>query len=62
MSSNTPRGLRTRDRPTAAQIQNERVTARIIRNSDGTRHKEYRVGSRVYGSLEELQAALGGFP
>lgn len=43
----------------AVQLQNERVTARIVRKSDGTHHKEYHVNGRVYGSLTALQDALG---
>lgn len=37
-----------------------RVTARLRRTEDGEVHREYRVGGVAYGSLEALQAALGG--
>ena len=37
-----------------------RVTARLRRTADGDVHREYRVGGVAYGSLEALQAALGG--
>lgn len=39
--------------------ENERVTARIVREGDGTTHHQYSVGGRVYESLTELRAALG---
>lgn len=61
MSTETTRGLRTRDRP-EAQTKNERVTARIVRESDGTTRKEYSAGGRSYGSLDALKQALAGRP
>jgi len=36
-----------------------RVTARLHRTEAGEVHQEYVVGEAVYGSVEELQAALG---
>jgi hypothetical protein len=32
------------------------VTARIVREDDGTRHREYHANGRVYGSLDALLA------
>jgi len=55
MSSKTPRGLSTRER-TDESLQNQRVTARIVREPDGTRHHEYQANSRVYDSLDALLA------
>lgn len=52
-------GSRKRGPTAEAQIQNERVTARIVRESDGTHHKEYHANGRVYESLTALQNALG---
>ncbi|WP_193366324.1 hypothetical protein [Halosimplex carlsbadense] len=43
-------------------LQNQRVTARIVRKNDGTTRREYRIGGRVYHSLEALRDALGGRP
>lgn len=37
-----------------------RVTARMRRTADGEVHREYLAGGVAYGSLEALQAALGG--
>lgn len=39
---------------------NTRVTARLRRTADGEVYREYRVGGVAYGSLEALEAALGG--
>jgi len=57
MESKTAAGLESRDRP-KAPAENQRVTARIVRESGGTTHREYCAGGRSYGSLEALQAAL----
>jgi len=46
--------------PTEAPIQNERVTARIVRKDDGTTHHRYHVGGRVFKSLAALRTALEG--
>lgn len=37
-----------------------RVTARVVRTEDGDTFCEYEAGGIAYGSLEALQAALGG--
>jgi hypothetical protein len=59
MSSKARKGLE--DGPTAeAPTENERVTARIVREDDGTTHHRYHVGGRVFESLTALRAALGG--
>jgi hypothetical protein len=56
MNVNARKGLQ--DGPTAeVQTQKQRVTARIVQEDDGTTRTEYRVGGRVYGSLEALRAA-----
>ena len=57
MESKTTAGLQSPARP-AVSTQNTRVTARIVREDDGTIRKEYRVSGRVYASLEELSSAL----
>jgi hypothetical protein len=59
MATNASRTLQGSARPEAL-TKNERVTARIVRESDETTHHEYRVGGRVYGSLDALNAALEG--
>jgi len=59
MSTNAPAGFESRERPTVP-TENERVTARIDREDDGTIHHEYRAGGRAFGSLEALNAALEG--
>jgi len=48
--------------PTEAPTKNERVTARIVRESDGTTRTEYNVSGRVYGSLEAVRDAVGRLP
>jgi hypothetical protein len=48
--------------PTEAPTQNQRVTARIVREDDGTTRTEYRAHGRLYDSLEALRDALGGRP
>jgi len=57
MRTKTTAGLQSRARPKAV-AQNQRVTARIVREGDGTTRTEYRVGGRVYGSLKAVRAAL----
>lgn len=42
------------------QTTDARVTARIRRTESGEVHREYLVGGVAYGSIEALQAALGG--
>lgn len=59
MATNASAGFESRASQ-AAPTENNRVTARIVRADDGTKHHEYRVGGRVYGSLEALNAALSG--
>jgi len=61
MRTKTTAGLQSRARP-EAPTENQRVTARIVREDDGTTRKEYRAGGRVYGSLESLRDALSGRP
>lgn len=56
MSSNVS-GSRKRGPTTEAPTENKRVTARIVREDDGTTRTQYRVGGRIYGSLEALRAA-----
>jgi hypothetical protein len=56
MSKNAS-GSRKRGPTTEAPTRNKRVTARIVREDDGTTHTEYRVSGRVYGSLEALKGA-----
>lgn len=59
MSSKARKGLQ--DGPTAeAPIHNERVTARIVREDDGTTHHRYHVDGCVYESLAALKTALEG--
>lgn len=58
MQSKTTAGLESLARP-AESTENERVTARIVREDDGTTHHQYSIGGRVYGSLTELRVALG---
>jgi len=41
-------------------VRDTRVTARIRRTEDGEVKREYRAGGVAYGSLEALQADLGG--
>jgi hypothetical protein len=45
--------------PAEAPTENERVTARIVREDDGTTHHRYHVGGKVFESLTALRAALG---
>ena len=59
MTTKVSAGLESPVRP-EAPTENERVTARIVRESDGTTYHEYRVGGRVYGSLDALNEALEG--
>ena len=51
-------GVRKSTPTSVASSTNERVTARIVRESDGTTHHEYQVGTDTYGSLEALSARL----
>lgn len=47
--------------PTAAEsTQNHRVTARTVRNADGSTRTVYRVDGREVGSRAELEAVMGG--
>jgi len=58
MRDEDPTGLQTPDRQVVPH-QNQRITARIVREDDGTQHREYRVNGLVYGSLGALNEALG---
>jgi hypothetical protein len=54
MATNDRTGLQTPDRQ-AEPLQNMRVTARIVREDDGTQRTEYRANGRVYPSLAALR-------
>ena len=43
-----------------APTENKRVTARIVREADGTTHHRYHVGGKVFESLTALKTALEG--
>jgi len=53
------RGFESRERP-EAPTQNHRVTARTVRNADGSTRTVYRVNGRDVGSRAALEAAMGG--
>jgi hypothetical protein len=55
MEPNDRTGLQTPDRP-AEPLEEQRITARIVREADGTHHREYRANGHVYRSLNELLA------
>lgn len=59
MATNASRGFETPAR-TDAPKTNRRVTARIVREDDGSAHTVYHVGGRAYASVEALKTALGG--
>lgn len=59
MSIEATQGLQ--DGPTAAvSAQNHRVTARTVRDDDGSTRTIYRVDGHDVGSRAALEAALGG--
>lgn len=59
MATNVSRGYQSRERP-AAPTQNHRVTARTVRDADGTTRTIYHVDGHDVGSIEALEAALRG--
>jgi len=61
MRTKTTAGLQSRARQKAV-VQNQRVTARIVREDDGTTRTVYRAHGRFYDSLEALRDALSGRP
>lgn len=58
MRDKDPTGLQTPEQP-AESLQNTRVTARIIRDDDGTRRRVYEAHGREFGSRAALKEALG---
>jgi len=58
MRSQDAARLETRARTNGA-AQNGRLTARIIRESDGETHTVYRLNGRAFPSLDEVNAARG---
>jgi hypothetical protein len=59
MATNAPRTLEGSARQ-EAPTQNHRVTARIVRDGDGSTRTLYRVDGREVGSRAELEAVMGG--
>lgn len=59
MEHNAPRGQESPER-FEEPLSDTRVTARIIREADGSTHHEYHADGRSYGSLTALKAAEGG--
>jgi len=61
MSIEATQGLQ--DGPTEeAPTENHRVTARMVRQPDGTTRTEYTAAGRSYSSLKALKQALRGQP
>jgi len=58
MATNDSRGFRTPAR-TNASATNRRVTARVVREDDGSQRTIYAVDGDDIGSLEALRTALG---
>lgn len=59
MATNAFHGYESRERQ-AAPTQNHRVTARTVRERDGSTRTIYRVDGHDVGSLEALKTALRG--
>lgn len=59
MSKNASRGFESRARQ-AVSTQNHRVTARIVRDADGSTRTIYRVDGHGVGSRAALEAVMEG--
>lgn len=57
MSENTPAGLQTPAR-VGEQLRNTRVTAKIVREEDGTQRRVYRAQGRKFPTVSALTSAL----